>query len=573
MDNSLLNFFIPNNISADMALRFSNILVGDLQTVIGDQSAEVYLSIALLNTSWNQQDQTTIRGFLKNLETLNQNTSVMELAEKIVDKRDIFRDPVTGSLSINMLEIQGLVFQSLTFLNSSKVPFHMIQRLTIDKLKTLCSMSEQDVQPFLQGLNTIKHFSNLMKNNANMSDEDIIKIIQQAAKNTNQSLILLDPTQLEQTQQLFLRADAVDDDLDVLVDDDSKEDHIRVNELNQETETKHTSQPLKTVGIDVYNKDDALKFVQKIAKMPAQEGNALQKQIAMDLVHNSSFKPFSEIPMNYTDSLKSLYERFPHFSQVIDFISERLALSSCGSSGKPIRIAPMLLRGSPGTGKTYFAQELAKYLNLHFIEKDLSITSEAFVIAGMDSGWKNSKPGIVFNTIVQGPTANPLICLNEIDKCSSGDSRNSPLTTLHWLLEPTSSNKFQDEFIPLDIRADNIIWIATANDGHIPDPILSRLEVFDIQKPTQEQCKAIAQSVWQSLCQYEFPLGHGFESTLSEEILDKISAISPRIIRKTLTHMAAKAVMNHRKSLFPQDLISSMTRYQDNSKSSIGFIT
>ena len=44
-------------------------------------------------------------------------------------------------------------------------------------------------------------------------------------------------------------------------------------------------------------------------------------------------------------------------------------------------------------------------------------------------------------------------------------------------------------------------------------------------------------------------------------------------MRKTLTHMAAKAVMNHRKSLFPQDLISSMTRYQDNSKSSIGFIT
>lgn len=386
MDNSLLNFFIPNNISAGMAMRFSNILVGDLQTVIGDQSAEVYLSIALLNTSWNQQEQTTIRGFLKNLETLNQNTSVMELAEKIVDKRDIFRDPVTGSLSINMLEIQGLVFQSLTFLNNSKVPFHMIQRLTIDKLKTLCSMSEQDVQPFLQGLNTIKHFSNLMKNNGNVSDEDIIKIIQQAAKNTNQSLILLDPSQLEQTQQLFLRSDAVDDDLD----NDSQEDHIRANELNQETEIKHTPQPLKNVGIDVYNKDDALKIVQKIAKMPAQEGNALQKQIAMDLVHNSSFRPFSEIPMNYTDSLKSLYERFPHFSQVIDFISERLALSSCGSSGKPIRIAPMLLRGSPGTGKTYFAQELAKYLNLNFIEKDLSITSEAFVIAGMDSGDRKS---------------------------------------------------------------------------------------------------------------------------------------------------------------------------------------
>ena len=70
MDNSLLNFFIPNNISAGMAMRFSNILVGDLQTVIGDQSAEVYLSIALLNTSWNQQEQTTIRGFLKNLEIL-----------------------------------------------------------------------------------------------------------------------------------------------------------------------------------------------------------------------------------------------------------------------------------------------------------------------------------------------------------------------------------------------------------------------------------------------------------------------------------------------------------------------
>jgi ATP-dependent Lon protease len=321
----------------------------------------------------------------------------------------------------------------------------------------------------------------------------------------------------------------------------------------------------------VYRQADAVSQVQRLPAHPMPgEGNAQQRRLLEFMASSEGMRMLMEVPEG--NPLEELYSRFPHFKEVLDLVAESLALAGCGTAGKPVRIPPILLRGEPGTGKTFFAQELARVLCLHFVERDLSVTSEAFVLAGMDSGWKNSKPGVVFDAVVNGKSANPLILLNEVDKASTTGTHNSPLAALHALLEPTSSHRFVDEFIPLPIDTSHVIWVLTANKGNIPAPILDRLEEFDIRMPTREECRVIAASVWSTICSRGMPAGHGFCTELGDPLLDYMSLLSPRVMRKALTKAAGRAALAGRSYLMLEDLESSKKRYAPAVKQSIGFV-
>lgn len=323
-------------------------------------------------------------------------------------------------------------------------------------------------------------------------------------------------------------------------------------------------------ALRLFNPAHAVSVVQKLppAMMPG-EGNAQQRRLLDQMANDTGWRMLSESPQG--DPLAELRTRFPHFAEVIDYVEGSLALAACGEEGKVVRMAPLLLRGAPGCGKTYFAQELARVLGTHFVERDLSVTSEAFVISGMDSAWKNSKPGVVLEALVNGKTANPVICLNEVDKAKGSGQHNSPMAALYALLEPTSSERFMDEFIPVALDASRVVWVLTANDGDIPEPILSRLEVFNIPNPTPDQCRAIASSVWDSLCQKVLPRGHQFATQLPPEVLDVMQTMSPRLMRKALTAAASRAVLAGRNHLQADDLTSSGNRYREVQRRAIGF--
>lgn len=270
--------------------------------------------------------------------------------------------------------------------------------------------------------------------------------------------------------------------------------------------------------------------------------------------------------------LAHMYTKFPHFHEVLDFVSRSLALAACGTETATVKFPPILLRGEPGTGKTYFAQMLAEALGTPFHERDLSISTEAFVLSGMDSGWKNSRPGLVFEAIARGAAANPLILLNEVDKAAVSGTHNSPIAPMYSLLEPTSACKFVDEFASLPIDASHVLWVLTANDGHIPAPILSRLEVFDVKTPTPEECRLIAESVWEGVLKREMPRGHGFPEKLPEDVLDAMSRLSPRVMRKRLRDIASEAAFNGRSAPTAADLTKGEKRYAPAGGSKIGFV-
>lgn len=329
----------------------------------------------------------------------------------------------------------------------------------------------------------------------------------------------------------------------------------------------------KSTDFKVYHKTAVEGLIKKLKSSPSEDVNGLQKTLLENMRDQGEFRKLS--PVTNVFNLKSLYEDFPHFQEVIEFIERHLALSRLGGASAPIIVPPMLIVGPPGCGKSFFAQKVAEILNLVYFEKDLSVTSEAFVLSGLDAGWKNSKPGLVFSAIVEGQTANPLICLNEVDKAKITGAQSSPLNSLYSLLESSTSKKFQDEFIPVDLDASKIFWILTANELDLPEAILSRMEVFNISAPNPEQTKLIAQSIWKALLNGNIPKENYFSKELSDDVLNLLKNETPRLIRRILLNAASLAALKQDKDLNSSHVCEIINKKSKSSgvKHTIGFIS
>lgn len=337
-------------------------------------------------------------------------------------------------------------------------------------------------------------------------------------------------------------------------------------------ETVVSYESLGPGAIQVFDPLLAKRYAAKaIVESTGNSASNRQASMLERMAVESGFRGVAEVASE--TAITELRDKFPHFSEVIDLIEESLALAASGTEGSPVKFPPIFLTGRAGTGKTYFAQEVARLLGAPYVERDLAVTSDAFVLTGMDPTWKDSRPGLIFETLVDGTCANPVISLNEVDKAAgSGTEYRNPLSALYQLLEPASSVIFKDEHVPVPINASRINWILTGNSSALPEPILSRCEVYEIEMPSPEHGKLIAASVWREICTKYLPAGHKFPATLPAEALELLCRLVPREIRRTLMRAAGSAAKDHRSDVAPADLKRVM-KQKSSSKTSIGFLT
>ena len=243
-----------------------------------------------------------------------------------------------------------------------------------------------------------------------------------------------------------------------------------------------------------------------------------------------------------------LYDLLPNFGEVLDDVKRHVALSQDSHDG--LEVTPILLLGPPGVGKTHFAKQIADLLGTSM---SLVPMSAGWLLSGSSSQWKGAKPGKVFEALVDGQYANPVIVVDEIDKASA-DAQYDPLGALYSLLEHDTAQHFVDEFAEVPIDASQVIWITTANNERaIPEPILNRMNVFEIEAPSPEAARKIAAHLYRGILG-EHDWGQRFDPEPADDVLDVLATLAPREMRRALVTAFGNARLDNRYSVEADDL-------------------
>ncbi|GMV46659.1 MAG: hypothetical protein AMXMBFR66_20570 [Pseudomonadota bacterium] len=263
-------------------------------------------------------------------------------------------------------------------------------------------------------------------------------------------------------------------------------------------------------------------------------------------------------------AMQHLYEDLPNFGEVLDDLRRQLAL--CQDSRDALEITPMLLLGPPGIGKTHFAQQLAQLLGTGLGFVSMSSLTAGWVLSGASSQWKGARPGKVFETLVDGVYANPVMVVDEIDKARA-EHAYDPLGALYALLEHDTAGHFTDEFAEVPIDASQVIWVATANDERaIPEPILNRMNVFEVNAPDRDAARLIALRLYRSI-RAAHDWGRRFDDEPAEAVLDALARLAPREMRRAWMTAFGNARLAGRSTLEAGDLPDAAPR-----RAPIGFM-
>jgi ATP-dependent Lon protease len=111
-----------------------------------------------------------------------------------------------------------------------------------------------------------------------------------------------------------------------------------------------------------------------------------------------------------------------------------------------------------------------------------------------------------------------------------------------------------DEFAEVAVDASQVIWVATANDARgIPEPILNRVNVYEVEAPDFEAAHHIALSLYQSIRQ-QHDWGKRYDEQPSDAVLDRMAELAPREMRRAWMTAFGNAKLAHRGSLLCEDL-------------------
>ncbi|MCX8099105.1 MAG: AAA family ATPase [Casimicrobiaceae bacterium] len=293
---------------------------------------------------------------------------------------------------------------------------------------------------------------------------------------------------------------------------------------------------------------DAERVEQKLGKLKNRDCEALRSTYET-MIERGELR--FDVKPHGMPSMAELYDELPNFAEVLDDVKRHVVLNQDSAEG--LELTPMLLLGPPGVGKTHFAKRLAEMLGTQMVLAPMSSMTAGWLISGASSQWKGARPGKVFEALVEGEYANPVIVVDEIDKANH-EAQYDPLGALYGLLEKETAREFVDEFADVPIDASRVIWVTTANDERaIPEPILNRMNVFEISPPSPEAARRIAANLYRTI-RREHDWGRFFDEEAPEEVLDLLATLAPREMRRALMTAFGNARLDGRSTLRSEDL-------------------
>ena len=250
--------------------------------------------------------------------------------------------------------------------------------------------------------------------------------------------------------------------------------------------------------------------------------------------------------------MRALAPAQPNFRETSGII-ERAAILSARTGGA-LWIPPILLLGPPGIGKSRFSRGLAAALGTSIVEVAMDTLDDSGVLLGHSLSWRAARSGLIANTLINGSTASPIFLLDELDKIPLHAHGAHSMDFLHRILDADGAAKFTDAFLDVPIRADRVIWIATANASDlIPSSILDRFLVLPVPDLTRDERHSVVRRMIEA-CLAELK---GFKVAVDDEVVAAfVEASSLRVVQRIVGLACGYAISEGRRRLTRSDILN-----------------
>jgi ATP-dependent Lon protease len=269
--------------------------------------------------------------------------------------------------------------------------------------------------------------------------------------------------------------------------------------------------------------------------------------------------------LNFLDLID---QAMPNMREVTEVI--RLSVKLSLATNTSLDIAPIILNGPPGVGKTRFVKLIAKALLTSFTNISVNQLTDPAILTGKTTVWQGATFGLIAKALFEAENVSPVILLDELDKFNQHNRNNSnPLDNiLHTLFEEENASEFTDEYLNIKFRAEHIIWFATTNDiQNISESLLDRVQIFDVPELTHDQKNTVVQNIFNELCS-----GMDRPLTITPEAITEIAKTNLRHAKRLLKTSMGYAIHTGTKTVAASHVKAShrLTR-RKNDRQSIGF--